>query len=131
MKKKLIIMAATIVAILSASVMNAGVDAGTNGEKGLVVGHAVEIATYVMKGLSEDTIGEMQNRASQGFPVGIIEEETNELWICVYRSNAPASGIVPGNEKMNEHLGLKVVAQGVKYTANGVNVIRFGTISEY
>ncbi|MFP6597402.1 MAG: hypothetical protein VCC01_08095, partial [Candidatus Hydrogenedentota bacterium] len=86
---------------------------------------------YVMKGLSEATISEMQNRSNQGFPVAIIEEETNKLWVCVYRNNAPASGVHPGNDKMTEFMGLQVVAQGLKYTSNGVNVIRFGNMSEY
>lgn len=107
------------------------VNAGVEEEKGLVIGHAIEISTYITKGLSPETIEEMKNRTEQGFPVAIIEQDTNELWICIYRNNAPASGLEPGNQKMQEFMGMEVVAQGIKYTENGVNLMRFGNISEY
>lgn len=129
MNKKWSIFAVALGVVVSLGMLR--VDAATKGEKGLLVGHAVEISTFVTKGLSDETREEMKNRALQGFPVGIIEEETNELWICIFRNNAPASGIEPANAKMAEHMGLKVVTQGLKYTADGLNVIRFGVISEY
>jgi hypothetical protein len=107
------------------------VQAGTNGDKGFVMGQAVEISTYAMKGTSEGLQEAMVSRAGQGFPVGIIEEETGTLWVCVYRNNAPASGMQTGNEVMKEFLGKKVIAQGLKFSTKGANVIRFGTMSEY
>ena len=71
MNKKLLMGAMILGVALTLNLMR--VDAVTKGEKGLVVGHAIEISTYAMKGFGEDFIGEMQNRAKQGFPVGIIE----------------------------------------------------------
>ena len=129
MKKTLLTLA--LVASLAISFGVAQVNAGGNGEKGIVIGDAVELSTYSMKGISPETKDEMQNRADQGFPVGVIEEETGDLWVCVYRNSAPASGVEPANEAMREFLGSKVVVQGLKYKANGVNVIRFSNISEY
>ena len=129
MKTKLTILAVVLGLALTMGVMQ--VNAGTQGEKGIVVGDAVELSTLGMKGLSEDTVDEMKNRAGQGFPVGIIEEETGTLWIAVYRNNAPASGLQPGNDKLSDYLGTKVVVQGLKYKNGGVNVIRFSNVSEY
>jgi hypothetical protein len=58
-----------------------------------------------MKGLSAETISEMQLRSDQVFPFGIIEQETNKLWVCVYRNNAPVSGLHAGNEKIRDFMG--------------------------
>ncbi|MFP6582958.1 MAG: hypothetical protein VCD00_10455 [Candidatus Hydrogenedentota bacterium] len=129
MKIKLLIMTLVIGVALSLGVMQA--NAGSQGEKGIVIGDAIELSTVGMKGLSADVIDEMKSRAGQGFPVGIIEEETGVLWICTYRSSAPASGIQPANEALAEYIGTKVVVQGLKYQNSGVNVIRFSNVSEY
>lgn len=129
MKTKLLIMTLVLGVALSLGVMQ--VTAGTQGEKGIVVGDAVELSTVGMKGLSPDVIDEMKSRAGQGFPVGIIEEETGTLWICVYRNSAPASGMQPANAILADYLGTKVVVQGLKYKNSGVNVIRFSNVSEY
>lgn len=129
MKTKLLVMALVLGVALSLGVMQA--NAGSQGEKGIVVGDAVELSTVGMKGLSADVVDEMKSRAGQGFPVGIIEEETGAIWICVYRNSAPASGMQPANAALADYLGTKVVVQGLKYKNAGVNVIRFSNVSEY
>jgi hypothetical protein len=129
MKKKFLVLA--LVAAVGTLMSFVNVQAGGSGEKGFISGVAVEISTYAMKGKSEGLEEAMLNRVEQGFPVGIVEEETGELWVCVYRNNAPASGLQTGNEAMKEFIGKKVIAQGLKFSVKGVNVIRFGTMSEY
>lgn len=129
MKAKLIASVLAVALVLSLGITQ--VNAGGSGEKGTVVGTAVELSTYAMKGLGEGSTEEMQARAAQGFPVGIIEEGSGDLWVCVYRNSAPASGMEPANEMMSELLGQQVVVQGMKFKSSGVNLVRFSIISEY
>jgi len=70
-------------------------------------------------------------RIEEGFPVGIIEEETGEVWIAVFRDPAPASHLDTANEHLLPYAGKKTVVQGLKYRADGVNVVRVGVASEY
>ena len=125
------ILASVLAVALVMTVGIAHVNAGGSGEKGIVVGTAVELSTYAMKGLGEGSIEEMQSRAAQGFPVGIIEEGSGDLWVCVYKNSAPASGLETANEKMSELLGQQVAVQGMKFKSSGVNLVRFSIIAEY
>lgn len=101
-------------------------------EKGMIVGHAIEMSTYAMKGLGGETILEaMKVRCEQGFPVGILEEETGEVWVATFRDPAPASHLETANDHLMELMGKKVAVQGMKYRAKGVNVIRMSLVSEY
>lgn len=106
-------------------------DATVKPERGVVIGTAVEISTYATQGLGEGSTDAMVSRCAQGFPVGIVEEETGKVWICIYRDNAPASGLETANKAMQEFMGKKIAAQGLKYEAQGVNVMRLSVISEY
>jgi hypothetical protein len=118
------------VGLLAAGALVAA-DVAAKPEKGVIVGTAVELSTYAMQGLGAGSTEAMLARCEQGFPVGILEEETGTIWVCVYRSNAPASGMETANETMQEFMGKKVAAQGLKYAAKGVNVLRLSVISEY
>ena len=129
MKAKILASVLAVALVLSVGITQ--VNAGGSGEKGIVVGTAVELSTYAMKGLGDGAIEEMQARSDQGFPVGIIEEGSGDLWVCVYRSSAPASGLEPGNAQMRELLGQQIVVQGMKFKSSGVNVMRFSNIAEY
>lgn len=129
MNKKAVI-AVTAVAILC-SVAFVSADIQAKPTKGVIMGTAIEISTYAMKGSDEDSVDAMVKRAKEGFPVGIIEEETGTLWVCVYRSSAPASALETANDEMLPLMGKKIVAQGLKYQADGVNVLRMSVISEY
>ena len=101
-------------------------------EKGVIVGLAVEISTYVMKGPEADGFSETcTSRSEQDFPVAIIEEETGDVYFCIYRDPAPASHTVKANKILTEYMGQKVVVQGLKYKRNGINLIRVSVISEY
>jgi hypothetical protein len=106
-------------------------DVGAKPQKGVVVGTAIEISTYAMQGTGEESVEAMLARCEQGFPVGIVEEESGKVWVCFYRDNAPASGVEPANRAMQDFMGKKVAAQGLKYEAQGVNVLRLSVISEY
>ncbi len=100
-------------------------------EKGVLVGDAIEITTYAMKGHGEEHVAGAKSRAEHGFPVGILEEETGEIWVLAYRNTAPASHLETANKVMAPYIGQKVVVQGLKYRAKGVNVIRVSVVSEY
>jgi hypothetical protein len=106
-------------------------DVAAKPEKGVIVGTAIEISTYATQGLGEGSTDAMVARCEQGFPVGIVEAETGTVWVCFYRSNAPASGMETANETMQEFMGKNVAAQGLKYAAKGVNVLRLSVIGEY
>lgn len=109
------------------------VSAGTapKAEKGVLIGQVVDITTYATKGLGEENVEAFKNRAELGFPVGIVEEETGRVYICVYRNPAPASGLEMANKVLAPYMGMKVAAQGLKYHAEGVNLLRLSIISEY
>lgn len=99
--------------------------------KGIIVGDVIDITTYAMKGQSGDNTEAYKSRAGLGFPVGIVEEETGRVYICVYRNPAPASGLQLANNVLAPYMGMKVAAQGLKFHADGVNLLRLSVISEY
>ncbi|HIA48120.1 MAG TPA: hypothetical protein EYN96_09185 [Candidatus Hydrogenedentes bacterium] len=127
MKKSVLVFA--IVAILATAIVN--VNAATKPEKGLLIGTIVDLTTLAMTGDIEGNLETAKNRAEHGFPVALIEDETGTVWILVYRNSAPASHLQVANKFVQEYMGMQVVMQGLKYKSNGVNAIRFTTISEY
>lgn len=127
MKKSAI--AVAFVAILATAVLK--VNAEIEPEKGILVGQVVELSTLAMTGDMEANLEAAKARAEEGFPVALIEEETGAMWILVYRNSAPASHLELANKHVQEYMGMQVVVQGLKYAKDGVNVIRFSTISEY
>ena len=128
MKKSLI-----AIALISSigTVAYVAAEAVATPEKGIVVGTAIEISTYATQGMSEKDVAAMVARCEQGFPVGILDEATGDVWICIFRNNAPASALETGNKHLQEFMGKKVSAQGLKYKAKGVNVMRVAVVSEY
>jgi hypothetical protein len=100
-------------------------------EKGIVIGTAIEISTYATQGATGNDIPAMTSRCEQGFPVGILDEASGEVWIAIFRNNAPASALETGNKMLQPFMGKKVVVQGLKYKAKGVNLMRVAVISEY
>lgn len=128
MKKTLI--AITLIATLG-TVAYVFADAAVAPDKGIVVGTAIEISTYATQGMAEKDIPAMIARCEQGFPVGILDEASGEVWICIFRNNAPASALDTGNKRLQDFMGKKVSAQGLKYKATGVNVLRMAIVSEY
>ena len=132
MKKWLVILGIVATAFAAtAYVTGQSASAAPKAVKGVLVGDAIEISTYAMKGPGEEHFEGGKHRAENGFPVGILEDETGIVWVCVYRDSAPASHLETGNESLAPYIGQKVVVQGLKYTAKGANVIRVSVISEY
>ncbi|MFP6581524.1 MAG: hypothetical protein VCD00_03095 [Candidatus Hydrogenedentota bacterium] len=125
MKKSMI--AVFAVALIAVAIVN--VNAATKGEKGIIVGSLVELTSYAM--IEGDNVEAAKDRAEKGFPVGIIEDDTNTIWLLTFRSSAPASHLEVANDHVADYIGMKVVIQGLKYERNGVNVVRFSSISEY
>ncbi len=99
-------------------------------EKGVLVGTVVELGTYAMQGVGEEHVAAHKARIEEGFPVGVVTDE-GDVWVCVFRDNAPASHLEPANKHMAEYAGKKCAIQGLKYAAKGVNVIRVSVLSEY
>ena len=129
MNKWIVIVGVTLTAFAGMAFVSA--QEAPKAEKGVLVGDAIEITTYAMKGHGEEHVAGAKQRAERGFPVGILEEETGEIWVCVFRNTAPASHLETGNKVMTPYIGQKVVVQGLKYRAKGVNVIRVSVVSEY
>ena len=124
-------LATVIIASLFTAVAYVSAGEAPVATKGILVGDVIDITTYAMKGHGEDSIEAYKNRAALGFPVGILEEETGRVYICVYRNPAPASGLQLANDVLAPYMGMKVAAQGLKYHAEGVNLLRLSIISEY
>lgn len=127
MKRLYVAGAAAVVAILGAAAL---VNAQAKPEKGVLVGTVIEIGTYAMQGVGDEHTAAHKARIEEGFPVGVLDEEGN-VWVCVFRDNAPASHLEPANRHMAEYAGKKCAIQGLKYQAKGVNVIRVSVLSEY
>ena len=126
MNKALVFTGAVAVLLVSMTFVVSGESAQP--EKGILIGTAIELSTYAMQGNKAES---MVFRAENGFPVGLIEEETGELFICVFRNPAPASSMETANKRMTPLMGKKVVLQGLVYRSDSFNLIRIGTLSEY
>lgn len=131
MKNKYAILVACAAMVLTAGAWVFAQDAAPKGEKGIIVGDIIELGTYAMQGNTPELVPAHKARIEEGFPVGILEDETGEIWVAVYRNNAPASHLELANKHLAEYVGKKVTVQGLKYKAKGVSVIRVSVISEY
>jgi lipoprotein-anchoring transpeptidase ErfK/SrfK len=107
-------------------------DSAPQPEKLVIVGTVVDVATYAMEGsTAEEHTDAFKNRAELGFPVAIVDDETGEVYIAVYRTPAPASPLETANEVLLPLMGKKVAAQGIVFKTRGVNLIRLSVVSEY
>lgn len=129
--KKLIAVCTLLIVTTGVAYVAADISTAVTPEKGIVVGTAIEISTYATQGMTDADIPAMVSRCQQGFPVGILDESTGEIWIAIFRNNAPASAQETGNKHLESFMGKKVSAQGMKYKAKGINVMRVAVISEY
>lgn len=128
MKKILIgLTALAITATASVSI----VSAQNKAEKKLVIGDVIELSTFAMKDEGESMVDATRSRLEQGFPAAILEDETGDVYVAVYKNPAPASSLERGNEHLLEYVGKKVVANGLVYERNGIKVIRMSLVSEY
>ena len=122
------VMAVCVVAYVSATPGNAD----AKPEEGMVVGEVIDIGNYAMKGLrGEENAAAGRYRSDLGFPIGILEDETGRVYVALYRLPVPAAGVQTGNTVLSPYMGKKVVAQGTKYHAGGVNVLRISLVTEY
>lgn len=130
MKKMHLFVAATLVLSVAWAFT---APAGTPEPKeGVLIGEVVDIAGYGMFGrLGKENSEAGQYHSSHGFPVGILEEETGDLWIALYRLPVPAAGVQTANAILTPHMGTMVVVQGVQYRRPGLNLIRLSLVSEY
>jgi len=131
MKRSYLAWTACVMLAISAGALVYAQDTAPKGEKGIIVGDIVELGTFAMQGNTPDLAAAHKARIEEGFPVGIVEDETGDVWVAVYRNNAPASHLELANKHAAEYVGKKVTVQGLKYKAKGVNVIRISVISEY
>ena len=131
MMKKMHVFVAAILVLFVAWAFTAPAGAPKS-EEGMIIGEVIDIAGYGMFGrLGKEHIEAGKYRASHGFPVGILEQETGDIWIALYRLPVPAAGIQTANAILTPHMGTTVVAQGVKYRTNGLTLIRLSLVSEY
>lgn len=128
MKKAIV--AATVLAI-AGTVWVGLASAEGKAEKKLIIGDVIELSTFAMKDEGEDLVEATRSRIEQGFPAAILEDETGDVYVAVYKDPAPASRLERGNEHLLELVGKKVVANGLVYERNGVKVIRMSLVSEY
>lgn len=129
MKRVYVALSAAVIASFAAAAL-VYAQGGVKAEKGVLVGTVIDIGTYAMHGVGEEHVAAHKARIEEGFPVGILAED-GSIWICIYRDNAPASHLEPANRHLAEYAGIKCAVQGLKYEADGVNVIRVSVLSEY
>ncbi len=122
----------TLGAVSLVSAQDAAKPEAPKAEKGIVVGEVISIANYAMEGaVGPETAEASKFQVDQGFPVGIIEQETGEVWVAIFRDAAPASPLETANKALSSLVGKVATVQGLKYRAKGVNVIRVSLASEY
>lgn len=130
--KRALVFSTLLAAGLAIGVSMVSANEAPKAEKSVVVGRVVDIATYAMKGsYAEEHTAAFKNRAELGFPVAIVDDETNEVYVAVFRTPAPAAPLETANEILMPLMGKKVAAQGMVYRAPGVNLIRLSVVSEY
>lgn len=130
--KKLVLSLTLLAAVTGLAVSLVSAAGDPKAEKGVIVGRVVDVATYAMKGSAgEEHMNAFMHRADLGFPVAIVDEESGEVYIAVFRNPAPASGLETANDILGPLMGKKVAAQGLIYRARGVNLIRLSVVSEY
>lgn len=101
-------------------------------EKGVIVGEVIDLVNYAMHGrMGEEHIEECNYRAENGFPIGVLEEETGKVYVAVFRLPVPAAGLQTANKTLTPFMGKKVAVQGLKFHAPGLNMIRVSAIGEY
>ena len=126
----------TVVVLGTISYVGAAVDVGNEGpnpsEELVIVGDVIELANYAMYGrVGAEHADAMKYRAEHGFPVGIIDDESGDVFIAIYRLPVPAAGMQTANAILQPFLGQKVVCQGRVWRAKGLNLIRISVVSEY
>ncbi len=128
MKKTIIALSVlAVVTLVSVSL----VSAQDKAEKKLIIGDVIELSTFAMNIQTDDPAEATRSRLEQGFPAGILEDETGDVYVAIYKNPAPASVLERGNEHLIEYAGKKVVANGLVYERNGIKVIRMSLVSEY
>lgn len=118
--------------VLTLALSSATIAGTPKAEDGMIIGEVIDITSYAMfnrTGAENADAGKY--RVEHGFPVGILEDGTGDIWIAVYRIPVPAAGLQTANATLLPHVGNKIVAQGLKYRAKGVNVVRLSLVSEY
>ena len=100
-------------------------------KRSTVMGEVIDIAGYTMKGaMGEEHAEAGQFRAENGFPVGILEDESGAVYVALYRNPAPASSLETANKILAPLMGKKVVAQGRVYKKEGIQSIEIAVVSE-
>lgn len=129
---KYVTLIAMSMALVLGTVAFVSAQAGAKPVKGVIVGEVIDIATYAMKGQrGEDARAAGIRNSSKNFPVGILEEETGDIYIALYRNPVPAASMGLANPMLSEFMNKKVVVQGLLYKAQGINVIRVSVVGEY
>lgn len=127
MKKKMLIAVPVLIALTAVLYLKA--EAAP--DRSTIMGEVIDVVSYATKGLhGEEAIEEGQYRASNGFPVAILEAETGVVYIAVYRNPAPAAVVQLANKLLTELMGKPVVVQGRVYKQKGVNLVEIAVISE-
>ena len=96
-----------------------------NGEKKLISGEVVSVWNY----LARDQHGEEQRGfsvrlAEKGLPIGILDDESGEIFIAVV--DGPGSAV----RKLVPFMGMRVNAQGPVYHKAGVHLIEIQVVAE-
>lgn len=132
MRKALLAALVASVAVLPIADAAKKSKANAEPERGMVIGEVVDVVSFAMRGSLGEKFAEAgRSRASQGFPIGVLEEESGRVWICAYKNPAPASSLETANEILRPYMGMKVVVQGMKYRKNGVRLIQIAVVGEY
>jgi hypothetical protein len=121
-ERRAFLFAAAVLASLFLAIV---VGAQSAGEQRLLSGEVVSLAGCLMKGhmgSEKADVGQFDT-AERGLPIGILDTETDQLYIAVYRGGNAAP-------KLAELMGKKVNAQGATYFRHGVHLIDIQVVAE-
>ena len=114
------------VAAIAVVVGTAGAAGVPTSEKRLVSGEVVSLSTYMMKDLrgEEGRAPGAYQVEKLGLPLAIIEDETDEIFIAVWKGPRSAQ------DKLLPLMGLKINAQGPVFERGGVKLIEIQVVAE-
>lgn len=96
-----------------------------NGEKKLISGEVISVWNYLVRDQhGEEHRGSSVRLAEKGLPIGILDDESGEIYVAVVAG--PGSAV----QKLVPYMGMKVNAQGPVYHKAGVTLIEIQVVAE-
>jgi hypothetical protein len=118
-------LAVVVLSVFLVGGVSFAVQVAENGETKLISGEVVSVWNYLVRDQhGEEYRGSGVRLAEKGLPIGILDDESGEIYIAVV--HGPGSAV----RKLVPYMGMKVNAQGPVYHKAGVNLIEIQVVAE-